>query len=54
MFSLQGHNHSGSDTQDQSRSHGWRMLQLAFFYRLSLSFTLLRNLSIGLREQGDG
>ncbi len=41
MFSLQWYKRGNSDTQDQSRSHGWRMLQLSFFYRLTLSFTLI-------------
>ncbi|MCP3670067.1 MAG: histidine kinase [Gammaproteobacteria bacterium] len=41
MFSLQGHYRRNSDIIDQSRSYSWRMLQLAFFYRLTLSLTLI-------------
>ncbi len=41
MSSLQWHKSKTSDQQDSSRSHGWRMLQLSFLYRLILSFTLI-------------
>ena len=41
MFSLQWHNPSNRDQNDSSRSYGWRMLQLSFLYRLTLSFALI-------------